>query len=145
MRKIILFVCLALLVSSNAFGATDPREATVKLYKIYLSTNADCTSPVLIFDASTSTTTETPETNSLGTYVEFDFATAPSIGETTVAEGDYNCAIYEMSDMLTFTPEANSGASCVAGTQYDLEICSRADSGGLDIDWLFYDCRWWSV
>jgi len=134
MRKIIMFVCLALLVSPSAFGAMDPTEATTKLYKMYMSVNGNCSSPVLIFDARTSTTDLTRlQDADEDWYIEVDYATSPDIGTVTVAAADYNCIIFEMSDYITFTPDdGDGGAECVAGRQYTLDVCDR-DGEALDV------------
>lgn len=110
---IYLFVIsLLVAVAPQAIATVGTAEATVKLYRAYLSANADCSSPVLFLDG---------EAEAAG-YFEVDMAAAPTIGEGTIAEGTYQCVIFKLSDQVTFTPDATED-DCTAGTQVEMDVC----------------------
>lgn len=99
--------------SASTFFNVDPSEMNLKIYKFAVSENADCSSPITVYENSNPTST-----NFLGN---------PTIGTGSVADGTYPCIIFEVSDNFTFKPATSEG-NCVAGTAYTLDIC-RPDSG----------------
>lgn len=117
MKRIIYLVPLFLLFSSSAFGGVDPSSLVGKIYKAYMSTNSDCSSPVVIFNAETDTT------NYPDGYAEVDFVANPTIGTGSMADGTYKCVIFKMSDLFTMVPATSDGDQCVAGTSYTYDTC----------------------
>ena len=104
MKKIILIITMLLFVSSSAMAA-GTTEANVKLYKVYLSLNGDCSSPITAWDVANHT-----DDYPLG-YAEVDMVVGPEIGTMTVNETgtgeSYKCIIFKMSDKITFIPDAD--------------------------------------
>lgn len=121
MKKIIFCTLIGLLLAPNAFAGVNTAVATVKLYKAYMSTSGDCSSPVTFFNA------ETDMANFPNGYAEVDMVAGPTIGSGTLADGTYQCVIFKMSDRVTFTPSANDGTACVAGTSYTIDVCWSYD------------------
>ena len=113
MKKLTL-LCLSLgLVSSSAFAAGDPSSLKVKVYAVYASLSAQCTSPTQIF------------VNDTGTFV--DFLSNPVLGDGELSDGTYNCVIIKMSSIIKHTP-LTTESSCLAGTEYVGGVCSMYDS-----------------
>jgi hypothetical protein len=119
--KTLLMIFSFLLICSSSWAQVGASNATIKLYQAYLSTSGDCSSPVLFLDPETDTT------NFPNGYAEVDMASGPTIGSGSIAEGTYICAIFKMSDQISFVPDANNGA-CVSGTTYNIDVCM--DNGG---------------
>lgn len=116
MKKILFSIFLSLFMLSVAHAATSPTVATVKLYKAWMSPNGDCSSPVSFFDGG-------------ATPTAVDMVTGPTLGTGSLAAGTYRCVIFQMSDQVSFTPAANDGTACVAGTSYTIDVCSSHDGG----------------
>lgn len=94
------------------FAATsgiDPDIVELKVRKIALSTNADCSNLTTVFE------TDEPE------YL--DFKQGVSIGQGNLANGTYNCVVIEMSDQVRFSPETDSDTSCDASETYTMDVC----------------------
>lgn len=108
----IIIVSLLIALAPQVMAAVGTAEATVKLYRAYLSENADCSDPVLFLDG---------EAEEAG-HFEVDMDATPTIGEGTIAEGTYQCVIFKMSDQVTFTPDATED-ECIAGTQVEMDVC----------------------
>lgn len=121
MKKIIFCTLIGLFLTPNVFAGVNTATATVKIYKAYMSANGDCSSPVTFFNAETDTT------NYPNGYAEVDMVAGPTIGSGTLADGTYQCVIFKMSDQVTFTPSANDGTACVAGTPYTIDVCWSHD------------------
>ena len=115
-------VCM-IWVTSVVFGAVDASSLQVKVYRFAVSTNADCSSPVEIFN-NTAT----------ATYEEF-VGSSPEIGSGDLAHGTYNCAIIEMSDTIKYLPVSNLPTvgdvvcDASASTPYSLDICGSHGPG----------------
>lgn len=107
--KKLLFSIFALALGFNAFAVTDPTSLKVKVYQIAVAENADCSDPQVIF------------TSTAGS--EKDFITNPTLGSGSLADGTYNCVMITMDDVIKFTPLANDGATCTAGTEYAIDLC----------------------
>ena len=86
---------------------TSATSLELKVYKIGLSTNGDCSNPE-VFDLG-------------GTYV--DFMNTPNLGQGEISAANYKCVIIEMSDQIKFTPTANVGTNCTSGTEYTQDVC----------------------
>src|SRR3954454_18569926 len=90
----------------------DPSSLKIKVYAVYASLSAECTSPVQIFR------------NDDGNFV--DFLTNPTLGGGDLADGTYNCVIIKMSSIIKHTP-LTTDTSCVAGTEYTGGVCNQGD------------------
>ncbi len=94
-----------------------PTSLKVRMQKVYLSTSADCSNPVLVQDKGT------------GDYQ--DLAGKPTVFSGSVAAGTYNCLVLKISDIMKFTPDAAaqaaSGGVCVAGRETDFDILKVED------------------
>jgi hypothetical protein len=86
----------------------DPASMTIGLYALYISPNADCSSPVLVSDNGT-------------TAVQKDFVQTPVLFTGSPAAGTYKCVMLKMSDVLHMKP-ATSFGPCVTGTEYAGDI-----------------------
>ncbi|MDZ4676409.1 MAG: hypothetical protein SGI74_02780 [Oligoflexia bacterium] len=112
MKNLILVIAV-ILISTQAFAVSNPRNVIMKIYALGVSKNADCSNPTLVM-----------------TYPggkEFDFKNGSSLGGGDVADGTYPCVIMQMSDVIRFVPNVTDGV-CVAGTTYTLDVC-RAGGG----------------
>jgi hypothetical protein len=112
--KNLLILAALLLISTQSFAFTNPAQVIIKLYGIGVSTSLDCSNPILV--------------NSWDGGKEFDFKQSPFLGGSSVPEGTYPCVILRMSDVIKFRPQGSDGTSCVAGTQYTIDVC-RSGTG----------------
>lgn len=125
MKKLTL-LCLSLGLLSRSVVAGqdpsvvggDPSSLKIKVYAVYASLSAQCTSPTQIF------------ANDTGKFV--DFLTTPTLGGGDLADGTYNCVIIKMSSIIKHTPKTTD-TSCVAGTEYTGGVCNISDSA-TDLD-----------
>jgi hypothetical protein len=90
---------------------------TIKLYSLYISANADCSSPVLVQDLGAS-------------GADRDFMTNPVLFSGTPAAGTYQCVMMQMSDVLRMKPSTSFGG-CLAGTEYAGDIYRTGEN-----DWV---------
>jgi hypothetical protein len=118
MKRIIVFVALCLLISPSVMAGVDTSSAIVKVYRTYLSLNGDCSDPTVVWNADDSDETA---------FESVDMNIGPTLGTMTVPATEtgapYKCVIFKMSDEINFVPAANSGAACVAGTSYTINVC----------------------
>jgi hypothetical protein len=103
--------------SNAVFGPAS--SLTIKVYALYISTNADCSSPQLVQD--------------LGAGENKDFMANPALFEGTPTNGTYQCVMMKMSDVLTMTPGATFGA-CTAGTSYSGDIYRDGQTDFVDVN-----------
>lgn len=113
-RKIFI-MGVVLIMPLAAHALTSVTSASVRVYKMYLSTSALCTAPF-----------QTVDFGSSGTLV--DMAATPTIGAGSVNTGTYPCVIFKMSDAVSFVPSANDGSLCTAGTTYTIDVCQTRGS-----------------
>lgn len=112
MKKILaLFISLSFF-SLSVFAAGDPSSLKLKVYSVYASLSAQCTSPIQIFN------------NASGTFV--DLLKGPVLGGGDLADGTYNCIIIKMSSIVKHTPLVTD-TSCVAATEYTGGVCNVGD------------------
>lgn len=90
----------------------DPSSLKIKVYAVYASLSAQCTSPVQIFS------------NDTGSFV--DFLSTPTLGSGHLDDGTYNCVIIKMSSIIKHTPKTTD-SSCVANTEYTGGVCNSGD------------------
>ena len=114
--KRIVFILLFLLSSNLAFAGVNAELANFKIYKVYFSTNGDCSDPIVVLDASAD-----HDLYPNG-YKQINVIANPLIAKETVSEGNYKCVIFELSDSVTFTPAETIGI-CEVGTEYTINIC----------------------
>jgi hypothetical protein len=100
---------LALILSTQTFANGTPLTLKVKVYKIAVSTDKLCSDPITILS------NDNPD------YT--DMLDNPTIANTSLADGTYNCMMIEMSDLIKFTPDTDQGAACTANTEYTLDVC----------------------
>lgn len=77
-----------------------PTSVRMTFYSMYVSPNADCSSPIQVAD--------------FGEGTEFELFDNPTLVEANVADGTYRCIIMEASDILTFKPD-QAAADAVPG------------------------------
>jgi hypothetical protein len=90
----------------------DPSSLKIKVYAVYASLSAQCTSPTQIFS------------NPAGGFV--DFLSNPTLGGGDLADGTYHCVIIKMSSIIKHTP-LTTDSSCVAATEYTGGVCNAGD------------------
>jgi hypothetical protein len=125
MKKLTL-LCLSLnMISRTALAGGgpsspggDPSSLKVKVYAVYASLSAQCTSPRQIFR------------NDAGNFV--DFLTNPILGDGDLDDGTYNCVIIKMSSIIKHTP-VTTADSCMSGIEYTGGVCNASDSA-TDLD-----------
>jgi len=102
--------------SGAVFGPAG--SLTIKVYALYISTSADCSSPQLVQDLGTA-------------GLNKDFMTNPVLFEGTPAVGTYQCVMMKMSDVLNMKPGSTFGG-CVAGTNYSGDIYRAGETDWVD-------------
>ncbi|MBF0274059.1 MAG: hypothetical protein HQK84_02385 [Nitrospinae bacterium] len=114
---IFLFSMVAFLgLQGVASAGVNTQTANITVYKINLYPNADCTGTAqTILDVSGGQS--------------FDMAASPTLTSSSVTDGTYNCFAMKMSDNVTFTPAADTGTNCVAGTSYTIDVCKPISDG----------------
>jgi hypothetical protein len=93
---------------------------TIKLYTLYISANADCSSPVVVQDLGAS-------------GADKDFMANPVLFEGTPAAGTYPCVMFKMSDVLSMKPATSFGA-CVAAHEYTGDIYRDGETDWVDVN-----------
>ncbi len=111
---------LALLASTSSTSLlVDPSLFRVGFYRLYLSSNVDCSAPTLVHD--------------YGARADFDLVTGPTLFSATgVPAGSYPCLIMTMSDVMEFVPDSDVGP-CVAGTTYHTDTYREGESDWKDV------------
>src|SRR4051812_21011166 len=107
MKKFIALLALAQ-VGSFALAGGDPSSLKVKVFAVFASTSAQCTSPTQVF------------LNNSGDFV--DFLKGPTLGGGDLPDGTYNCVIIKMSDIIKHTPKTTD-STCIADTEYTGGVC----------------------
>jgi hypothetical protein len=98
----------------------DPASLSIGMYALYISTNEDCSAPVLVADYGTSAQYK-------------DFVANPVLFTGSPASGAYKCLAIVMSDVLHFT-SANTFGACVAGVEYFGDIYRDGETDWKDVD-----------
>jgi len=109
------FVCLAFCISSVVAQDSEPsteEPATFlnatsikyKIYKIALSTSAECTNPVTLLESATG--------------VQSDLLTTPTFAKGKIAAGTYRCVLIELSKII------NTAATGACTTAQNNLICA---------------------
>lgn len=101
-------------------SVVDPSSFEMEFYRIYLATNEDCSSPILVADNG-------------ATPVAYDLLSDPTIFDASGTPGTYDCLILRISDVLTFVPATSEGP-CVAGTTYQTDVYRDGETDWRDAD-----------
>jgi hypothetical protein len=112
MKKILASLICVGFFSASSFAAGDPSSLKLKIYSVYASLSAQCTSPIQIFN------------NTSGSFV--DLLVKPVLGSGDLADGTYNCIIIKMSSIIKHTPLVTD-TTCVAATEYTGGVCNVGD------------------
>ncbi len=97
-----------------------PTTLNMKIYQIWVSANADCSSPVSVCTHS-------------GAEAQMDLVSGPTLCTGSPAAGTYPCMILKMSDTFKFKPDATAAASvpggiCTAGADTYMDIYRGDDA-----------------
>lgn len=118
MKKLVLGMALSACLPFSAFAADLSLSASsikLKVYKMAVSTSPLCTNLITVL-------------NNGSTPTEVDFLQNPSLGSGQLANGTYPCIVIEFSDLVKFTPSANStSGNCSTATEYTLDVCRAAN------------------
>jgi hypothetical protein len=87
----------------------------LKVYKMAVSTQPNCSNPTVIFTKSNPSYT--------------DFKNNPDLGSGNLADGTYPCVIIEFSDNIKITPDGN-GTYCQIATENTQDVCRTQDWNG---------------
>lgn len=103
-----------------------PTSLKVTLFKAYISTNQDCSDPILVQDLGES-------------GQEFDFLDSPTLFSGSIPAGTYNCLILVLNDTMRFKADqtaVNAHNGCNSTTDYYTFDVYRAgeDDSNLWID-----------
>jgi hypothetical protein len=85
-----------------------PATMSVTMYKLYLSSNADCTGAISVQDYGSNGQVK-------------DFTASPTLFSAEVAPGTYPCVAINLSDVIGFTSDTTA-LSCQTGVQYWMDI-----------------------
>lgn len=110
-----LFATATCALVPTAGAAVSPSGFLMKLHTFAVSAKADCSDPVVVYQA--------PQ----AVYV--DMAKDPTFGSYAIADGTYPCVMFEMSDVVRFSPAETEG-TCVKGETYTLDVCSAHGKEG---------------
>lgn len=92
-----------------AANAGDASEVNMKIYKMWVSPNTDCSEAVLVFDESNPSSV--------------NMVSNPTLGSATVANGTYPCIAIKMSDLITGKPNYTSdGGNCTPSTNISIDV-----------------------
>ena len=105
---------LGALFPTLVFAAVNASAVKITAYGAWLSTNADCSSPLEILNATAGT--------------EIDIQQSPTIAQKAIPAGTYKCLILKIDDVLKITPATSDLPGCVAGTEFKLEICKTGNT-----------------
>lgn len=89
----------------------DATSIKLRLYKVAVSTNADCTSPTTVFESATG--------------IQSDMLTSPTFGKGKIPSGTYRCMMIEASKLMNTT----AGGTCT--TPKNNLICSDTQQSKL--------------
>jgi hypothetical protein len=103
-----LMVALLVGLAPMAHAFTDPSSVQIKIYEVRMSHSADCSNSIRVVS------------NPIG--VTTDFVTNPSLGSGAIPNGQYQCVMVKLSNVLTYVPSVNDGANCLGGTTYNRSV-----------------------
>jgi hypothetical protein len=100
--------------------STGPSTMPITMYALYISTHADCSSPMLVQDYGDE-------------GVVKDFVANPVLFQAEPAAGTYECMIFRMSDVLTMKPSKSFGP-CDSSQTYVGDIYRDGEADWIDQD-----------
>jgi hypothetical protein len=111
LMTVIAAASLALIPLAQAAAnvTVNPSSVQIKVYQVMLSTSADCSSPISV------------SVNATPAYQEM--TANPTLVSGNVALGTYKCIMMNINSLIKYTPATSDGSACVAGTQYQREVC----------------------
>jgi hypothetical protein len=116
-------------VSRGALGpgqmTGDPGVLRIGMYALYISSNADCSSPTLVEDYGTSS-------------VAKDIVQSPTLFAGSPPAGSYSCVGVKMSDVLAMRPSTTFG-SCDSTVTYAESIYNTNNTNPADTSSFFRD------
>ena len=104
------------LAQATAQVTVNPSSVMIKVYQMMISPNADCSSPISVSNITNPT------------YQEM--TANPTIISGNVPPGTYKCVMMSINSLIKYTPATSDGSACVAGTQYQREVCRGGQSFG---------------
>ena len=107
-------------------NCVDGDKAAWAVSKVYLYTDAYCTTGKQVISVLADTVSTPTEANKI------DFSSTPDLGSATIANGTYNCVATKMWDNITFSPsEGTTSGNCTAVTNYTQDICGSENASTL--------------
>jgi hypothetical protein len=98
----------------------DPGALRIGVYALYISPNADCSSPVLVQDYGATASVK-------------DFVSNPVLFTGSPASGSYQCVAIKMSDVIRVQP-ATTFSVCDSSVEYAGDIYRAGETDWKDID-----------
>jgi hypothetical protein len=99
-----LLAALLLGIAPSAQAVTNPSSVRIKIYEVRFAHSADCSNGIRVVSNPGGVTT--------------DFVSNPSLGAGAIPNGQYQCVMVKLSNVISFVPSANDGANCTGGTTY---------------------------
>jgi hypothetical protein len=97
-----------------AVDVGDASEVNIKIFKMWVSPNTDCTDARLVYN------------NASATYQ--NMVDNPTFGTGSIPNGTYPCVVLKMSDLINGKPNYNSTSGhCLTNTTVNLDVF-RADN-----------------
>lgn len=106
--------------SDTGYMPGDPSSVSIRMYALWVSSNADCSAPQLVQNYGDG-------------GQDKDFAQNPVLFSGAPADGAYPCMMFRMSDVIRVTTPTTFGG-CVAGTEYPGDIHRDGDVAWVDQD-----------
>ncbi len=98
----------------------DPGALRIGVYALYISPNADCSSPVLVQDYGATASVK-------------DFVSNPVLFSGSPADGAYQCVAIKMSDVIRVQPATTFGV-CDSTVEYAGDIYRAGETDWKDVD-----------
>lgn len=121
MKKLLFGFLILQTVSAFATPAGDlglnAHSLKLKIYKMAVSTAADCSSPVTVID------------NGLFPIETDVKGENPVFGSGTIANGTYPCVMLEVSDTIKYSGQMSTSGNCSPASETARDLC-RLDNAG---------------
>lgn len=108
------------LVSTMVTDSAGPKSMPIVMYALYVSRQADCSSPILVKDYGPAGEVK-------------DFTANPILFQAEPETGTYPCMVFRMSDVLTMTPNKTFGP-CDSTQTYVGDIYRDGETDWIDQD-----------
>lgn len=121
MKKLFYFAFLFQALPALATPAGDlnlsASSLKFKVYKMAVSTSANCTNPVTVIDNGNSP-------------LQVDVKAAnPIFGRGSIADGTYPCVILVASDTIAYKGQASASGNCSPSVETSRDLCTLANGG----------------